>query len=1375
MPNIRLPTRDRNTSGRAMTHYLSNLRINQESNVINSIKDDLGNIITSFSTTDTPVNYIVLTNAPTNTAPVISVDGSDANISLTFSVKETGVFNFRSSGATSTVVTWEDAANSKITFTMPMLLAADRSIAWPDASGTVVLSPGSTDIQVVGTISVGTWEGGVIQEAFGGTGNSTYELGDTLYADATNSLSKLAGNITTTAKALMQTGTGTTSAAPSWQAITAGASTYTYPGSLYVRTIQSRLEDRVSVKDFGAVGDGVTDDTAAIQLALNTARNIFMPPGTYRITSPVTISFTGQTLNGSGESSCVISSESAGAALEIAVNVEYLIMTAFKIVRPLAFRPATAGMNGITFLGYVNLVYMENIFVEFCYTAYELNVTGFSYIHNCWASQCVMHGFYCHQGTTTDVTFQWTMNRCFVQVCGGNGYYFRADNANASVGEMINCVTYGNTGNGMLYEAVAPYGLYGVRITGGFVGSDDLAGIRLNTNVSFGNKISGAYFELCGTNGIQIDSGSGRTVISDCFLTINNWNGIYSATNELNISGTTVIASGQAAVAGKMNGIHIAAGRVNISNCQIIYNNEYGILVNTDGNSITSNDLSSNSSGPFGSTTTVTTTQLFGNLPSTQATSISLSAGLKDTNSNIVLGFGATASAVNAMYVTNAATGTTPYFSAVGTDANISAGLLAKGTGTILLRGSPTTAVTFSNLADGTKQLVHNINSLTTSRTATWPDASGTVILSTGIANLLYTYPSGVARTLQSRLQDIVSVKDFGAVGDNVADDTTAFQLAIATARNIYVPAGTYKITGTLTFSVSGQSFWGAGRKVSILSSSAAGHTIAGSAGVTWVELRDLRITKPASALPAISGQNGINFAGSCNLVLIENVEVFSHWVGYALGPTGYSSLNNCLADSNYSHGYYFSHAGVSSGPFQWTLRRCLSEFNDGYGFMAEATNGGASMGEWLNVDTFANKLGGVYIKGSAGNPVYSLRYNGGFVGQDGGHELHIDGYSSSVHKISNVFAELGGTLACGVGQTTAAPNTGSGIVLGANDTHVQMVGCHIEANSDYGVYSESTRLQATGCSSIRAGRVSGTANRDGFRIVAGSAYLSNCMSQNNTGYGFYLTGDTHTLIGNYTDTNVSGGIFGTVTLDDSQIIGNIGFASVSNVVLGNLSLSGLTANRALTTNGGNTLTSSSTTATELGYVNGVTSAIQTQIDGKSATAGNTSLVTVGTITTGTWSATTIAVNKGGTGVTAMPKARATMSADQSLASGSPVKVVFDTETFDTNSNYDPTTNYRFTPTIAGKFGVDVSIEFETIATVHTLTVYVYKNGAEYSRSRQAFVPGTTGLTTVELRDVVDMNGSTDYLEIYAAQNAGTNKLIYGTAVLSRVCYTYLP
>jgi hypothetical protein len=58
---------------------------------------------------------------------------------------------------------------------------------------------------------------------------------------------------------------------------------------------------------------------------------------------------------------------------------------------------------------------------------------------------------------------------------------------------------------------------------------------------------------------------------------------------------------------------------------------------------------------------------------------------------------------------------------------------------------------------------------------------------------------SATLRTVQSKLRDFVSVKDFGAVGDNSADDTTKIQAALTYAlssgKSLYIPSGTYIVS----------------------------------------------------------------------------------------------------------------------------------------------------------------------------------------------------------------------------------------------------------------------------------------------------------------------------------------------------------------------------------------------------------------------------------------------------------------------------------------------------------------------------------------------------------------------------------------------------
>ena len=85
---------------------------------------------------------------------------------------------------------------------------------------------------------------------------------------------------------------------------------YTPPGAGAVATtVQSKLRESVSVRDFGAVGDGVTDDSAAIQAALDyaesTTKAVYIPVGTYAVSQTLKIAkFT--TIRGEGRHFSVI-------------------------------------------------------------------------------------------------------------------------------------------------------------------------------------------------------------------------------------------------------------------------------------------------------------------------------------------------------------------------------------------------------------------------------------------------------------------------------------------------------------------------------------------------------------------------------------------------------------------------------------------------------------------------------------------------------------------------------------------------------------------------------------------------------------------------------------------------------------------------------------------------------------------------------------------------------------------------------------------------------------------------------------------------------------------------------------------------------------
>ena len=371
-------------------------------------------------------------------------------------------------------------------------------------------------------------------------------------------------------------------------------------GSLQDCAIGPKLELPADVRAYGAKCDGVADDHVAIQSALNVANGALIP-GTCSIgTSTLTFGNVAHaTLTGlNSESSVLTSASTTAPMINVVATIPGLKIAHLGLTRSVT---ATAGATGINFLGYVDLPVIDDVEVQKQYIGISLSSTGYgklsnSFIHNNVSDGVVM------QTPTIANTFQWYLDTVLSQTNGGWGYHVIAPPTAAisnqvTMGTWTNTFSFTNTSGGASFNGNSSVSIQGVRINGGFWGTDGGAEGNFDTYNTAGgpHQITGLFAEI-NTNGACLN------------FTGNN--------NTVGITGGAVIGC-------NTSGIVNNATLMTIAGTQIVNNTTFGLVTSTTAFATGSN-FNNNTSGAISNSGSYTGR---GNTPTTANTAFGVSEG----------------------------------------------------------------------------------------------------------------------------------------------------------------------------------------------------------------------------------------------------------------------------------------------------------------------------------------------------------------------------------------------------------------------------------------------------------------------------------------------------------------------------------------------------------------------------------------------------------------------------------------------------------------------------------------------------------------------------------------------------------------------------
>ena len=324
------------------------------------------------------------------------------------------------------------------------------------------------------------------------------------------------------------------------------------------------------------------------------------------------------------------------------------------------------------------------------------------------------------------------------------------------------------------------------------------------------------------------------------------------------------------------------------------------------------------------------------------------------------------------------------------------------------------------------------------------------------------TEPGAVQQTVQTKLEQYISIKDFGAIGDGVADDTAAIQACLdaiqsssALGGTAYIPAGEYKITATLDLPAN-VSMEGAGQ-FSIL-------RVYGCDGINILSSNVIGPRRVANFWLYGSGADAFS-AIVCDILpapkamglLFDGVYISFFGTGVSGRGLWHTAFRNCVINQvHVGMIFYGQNVKITVDTCSVTHGGLVSGTGESVGI--QVGDSGGSRPEDVQIDktiVFGFDVGVVWrqcLFGGITNSdidacqVEGVRIttaDGGFVVRD--NYIQVD--SSTVNVIGINVAALGFTPALGtiliqnnrIGNTTNTAGASYGIFVGANQTGVQI------------------------------------------------------------------------------------------------------------------------------------------------------------------------------------------------------------------------------------------------------------------------------------------------------------------------------------------------